>query len=218
MRETLFNWLGQRLDGLACLDLFAGSGALGFEALSRGARARGDGGARPRRSRRRCANRRASLGADGVEIVQRDALAWLARAAGALRRRVRRSARTRRGLARAALARAAAAPQRPARASMPRARGPLAVPVPPWRSLREDRAGAVRYALYELAAMTITRAVYPGTFDPITNGHEDLIQRASRLFDEVVVGVAHSQAKRPFFSLDERVAIAQRGARARTRT
>ena len=56
--------------------------------------------------------------------------------------------------------------------------------------------------------MTIKRAVYPGTFDPITNGHEDLIQRASRLFDEVVVGVAHSQAKRPFFSMDERVTLA----------
>ena len=55
--------------------------------------------------------------------------------------------------------------------------------------------------------MTI-RAVYPGTFDPITNGHEDLIQRASRLFDVVVVGVAHSQAKRPFFSLEERVGLA----------
>lgn len=55
--------------------------------------------------------------------------------------------------------------------------------------------------------MTI-RAVYPGTFDPITNGHEDLIQRASRLFDELVVGVAQSQAKRPFFSLDERVRLA----------
>jgi pantetheine-phosphate adenylyltransferase len=57
--------------------------------------------------------------------------------------------------------------------------------------------------------MPQTRAVYPGTFDPITNGHEDLVQRASRLFDEVVVGVAHSQAKRPFFSLDERLTIAQ---------
>ena len=55
--------------------------------------------------------------------------------------------------------------------------------------------------------MTI-RAVYPGTFDPITNGHEDLIQRAARLFDELVVGVAQSQAKRPFFSLDERVELA----------
>jgi len=57
--------------------------------------------------------------------------------------------------------------------------------------------------------MTIKRAVYPGTFDPITNGHEDLIQRAARLFDEVVVGVAHSQAKRPFFSLEERVSLAK---------
>ena len=56
--------------------------------------------------------------------------------------------------------------------------------------------------------MTI-RAVYPGTFDPITNGHEDLIQRAARLFSVVIVGVAHSQAKRPFFSLDERVALAR---------
>ena len=58
--------------------------------------------------------------------------------------------------------------------------------------------------------MTIKRAVYPGTFDPITNGHEDLIQRAAKLFDEVVVGVAHSQAKRPFFSLDERVDLARK--------
>jgi pantetheine-phosphate adenylyltransferase len=57
--------------------------------------------------------------------------------------------------------------------------------------------------------MSNNRAVYPGTFDPITNGHEDLVQRASRLFDEVIVGVAHSQAKRPFFSLEERVALAK---------
>jgi pantetheine-phosphate adenylyltransferase len=57
--------------------------------------------------------------------------------------------------------------------------------------------------------MNSKRAVYPGTFDPITNGHEDLIQRAARLFDNVIVGVAHSQAKRPFFSLDERVRIAK---------
>ena len=57
--------------------------------------------------------------------------------------------------------------------------------------------------------MSPIRAVYPGTFDPITNGHEDLIQRASRLFQEVLVGVAQSQAKRPFFSLDERVSLAR---------
>jgi pantetheine-phosphate adenylyltransferase len=48
-------------------------------------------------------------------------------------------------------------------------------------------------------------AVYPGTFDPITAGHEDLVRRASRLFERVVVGVAESRSKGPFFSLDERV-------------
>ena len=57
--------------------------------------------------------------------------------------------------------------------------------------------------------MTIKRAVYPGTFDPITNGHEDVVHRAARLFDEVIVAVAQSQAKRPFFSLSERVQLAK---------
>jgi len=51
-------------------------------------------------------------------------------------------------------------------------------------------------------------AVYPGTFDPITLGHDDLIRRASRLFDRVIVAVADSSAKRPFFNRDERVEIA----------
>lgn len=53
------------------------------------------------------------------------------------------------------------------------------------------------------------RAVYPGTFDPITRGHEDLIRRAARIFDEVIVAVADSPKKQPYFSLDERVAMAQ---------
>jgi pantetheine-phosphate adenylyltransferase len=52
-------------------------------------------------------------------------------------------------------------------------------------------------------------AVYPGTFDPITLGHEDLARRASRLFDRVILAVADSRAKRPFFSLDERVEMAR---------
>lgn len=51
-------------------------------------------------------------------------------------------------------------------------------------------------------------AVYPGTFDPITNGHTDLVRRASTLFDRVVLGVAANPGKTPFFTLDERVALA----------
>jgi len=53
------------------------------------------------------------------------------------------------------------------------------------------------------------KAVYPGTFDPMTRGHEDLVRRASALFDRVVVGVADSRAKRPFFTLAERVELAR---------
>ena len=52
-------------------------------------------------------------------------------------------------------------------------------------------------------------AVYPGTFDPITLGHDDLIRRAARLFDRVIVAVADSSTKRPFFSRDERVEMAR---------
>jgi len=53
------------------------------------------------------------------------------------------------------------------------------------------------------------RAVYPGTFDPITKGHEDLVHRASKLFGEIIVGVAYSQAKQPFFTAQERIALAR---------
>lgn len=52
-------------------------------------------------------------------------------------------------------------------------------------------------------------AIYPGTFDPLTRGHEDLIRRGAKMFDKVVVGVADSRNKKPFFTLEERVAIAR---------
>ncbi|MCQ8104407.1 pantetheine-phosphate adenylyltransferase [Methylomonas sp. SURF-2] len=54
--------------------------------------------------------------------------------------------------------------------------------------------------------MQIT-AIYPGTFDPVTNGHLDLIHRASRLYRAVIVAVAESRGKQPLFELDERVAL-----------
>ena len=52
-------------------------------------------------------------------------------------------------------------------------------------------------------------AVYPGTFDPLTRGHEDLVRRATSLFERVIIGIAESRNKRPLFPLSERVAIAQ---------
>lgn len=53
------------------------------------------------------------------------------------------------------------------------------------------------------------KVIYPGTFDPITNGHIDLVERATRLFDEVVIAVAYSEKKKPLFSLEERIALAE---------
>ncbi len=52
-------------------------------------------------------------------------------------------------------------------------------------------------------------AVYPGTFDPITNGHTDLVSRAARVFPKVIIGIAESPHKKPLFSLEERISQAQ---------
>lgn len=52
--------------------------------------------------------------------------------------------------------------------------------------------------------------IYPGTFDPITNGHVDLVERAARLFDRVVVSIAYSEKKKPLFTLEERVDLAEK--------
>jgi 16S rRNA (guanine966-N2)-methyltransferase len=147
VRETLFNWLGQRLDGLECLDLFAGSGALGFEALSRGA----SRVVMVERDRDVANALRASgleLGAEGLDVVHGEALAFLA-------------TNTRKfdvvfldppyasDLAHRALERL-----RPHLRPSARIYVESALPVHPgeaWRVLREDRAGAVRYALFEPA-------------------------------------------------------------------
>jgi pantetheine-phosphate adenylyltransferase len=52
-------------------------------------------------------------------------------------------------------------------------------------------------------------AIYPGSFDPLTNGHLDIIQRAARLFDRVIVAVAKNEGKKPLFSLKERLSLVQ---------
>lgn len=60
------------------------------------------------------------------------------------------------------------------------------------------------------AALDYRVAIYPGTFDPLTNGHADLIDRASRMFQRVVVAIAESPHKKPAFSLAERIDLAER--------
>ena len=57
--------------------------------------------------------------------------------------------------------------------------------------------------------MSTLRVVYPGTFDPFTRGHDDLVRRAAKMFDHVTVAVAESQRKAPFFLLADRVAMAR---------
>ena len=150
VRETLFNWLGQRLDGLSCVDLFAGSGALGFEALSRGA-ARVVMVERDRGVAAALRESAASLDAAGAEVVEADAIAWLARGG----ERFDVAFVDPPYASKLALAALEALPARlnPGARAYVESAEPLAPPAP-WRVLREDRAGAVRYALCDLAIPT----------------------------------------------------------------
>ncbi len=146
VRETLFNWLGQRLDGLACLDLFAGSGALGFEALSRGA-TRAVMVESDREVARALRDSVKALGAEGAEVVERDAIAYLGETPEQFDVAFV-DAPFASDLARRAVDRLPPRLKPGARVYVESAE-PLALDAP-WSLMREDRAGAVRYALYEL--------------------------------------------------------------------
>jgi len=61
---------------------------------------------------------------------------------------------------------------------------------------------------------THRKAIYPGTFDPITNGHLDIIKRACHMFDEIIVAVADSEAKKPMFNLEQRIQMTQAATKA----
>jgi 16S rRNA (guanine966-N2)-methyltransferase len=145
VRETVFNWLGQRLDGLACLDVFAGSGALGFEAMSRGA-PRVVMVERDRAVARALRDSAKLLEAEGLEVVESDALAYLKRATESFDV-VFVDPPYASGLAMKALELLPARLNPGARVYV-ESSAPL-LPPRPWRALREDRAGAVRYALFE---------------------------------------------------------------------
>jgi len=145
VRETLFNWLGQRLDGLRCLDLFAGSGALGFEAASRGA-ARVVMVEQDRAAHAALKAFQDAILSKNTELVLGDAFAYLARP-GERFDVVFLDPPFRQNALPEALARL------PARL-VPGARVYLEAPAPvqaqaPWHELRRSRAGQVSYQLLE---------------------------------------------------------------------
>jgi 16S rRNA (guanine966-N2)-methyltransferase len=149
VRETLFNWLGQRLPGLSCVDLFAGSGALGFEAASRGA----SRVVLVERDRKVCEQLRSSAreldGGHGIEVVHADALAWLA-GPGERYDVAFVDPPYASGLAAPALA--ALEPRlNPGARVYVEAPAALEAPSPGWTRVREGAAGAVKFALYEFA-------------------------------------------------------------------
>jgi len=145
VRETLFNWLGQWLDGLACLDLFAGSGALGFEAASRGA-ARVVMVENDRAAFSSLVKTKDLLGARQVELVPADAFDYLKGGRDAFDV-VFLDPPFRQHAARAVLERLPARLARGARVYV-EAPAPLDLP-PPWRELRRSRAGQVSFQLLE---------------------------------------------------------------------
>ena len=143
VRETLFNWLGQDLAGLACLDLFAGSGALGFEAASRGA-ARVAMVEKDRVALAELERSRDALGASQVEIVASDAEAYLAREQAGFDV-VFLDPPFRQNALPAILARLPPRLQPLARVYV-ESDAPVAVH-PPWTELKRARAGQVSYQL-----------------------------------------------------------------------
>jgi len=143
VRETLFNWLGQRLDGARCLDLYAGSGALGFEAASRGA-ARVVLVERDRRALAALRRAREALGAEAAEVVAGDAQAYLA-GGGERFDVVFLDPPFRQNADAALLERLVPRLQPGARVYLEAAR-PADV-APPWRELKRARAGQVSFQL-----------------------------------------------------------------------
>ena len=218
VRETLFNWLAARVPGARCLDLFAGSGALGLEALSRGA-ARLTFVERDPSAAGEIAARLEEWGAQGARVENVDARRFLDRTpaepfdivfldppfASTLVEET--AARLEQGgwLAGNALIYIECAGDRVPQAAVPRS----------WTPLKAKRAGEVGYHLYSRAERGDTNrmsrnAIYPGTFDPITNGHQDLVRRAARIFDRVIVAIASNPNKAPMFPLAARIDLARR--------
>lgn len=219
LRETLFNVLGQTVSGARVLDGFAGTGALGLEAISRGAR-HVTFVERERRALGVLRRNVAACGAaDACAIIRGDLLALAARRALDGRFDLVLLDPPYDSADLEAIVRAAAQLVAPAgrmvlehsrRRPSPEAAGPL-------ERTRVVRAGDSALSFYtgesassqDWMAQAPRVAVFPGSFDPLTNGHVDVVHRALRLFDGVVVAILVNPSKRSFFTLEDRVAMAR---------
>jgi len=214
-REALFDILGARVPGSRFLDLFAGAGAVGLEALSRGA-----GQVvlveESERAAKVIRENAAALGRPGqVKVVRASAAAAVRglaaagakfdvvfmdppyRERAALERTLAEVARPEGILARDAIV----VVEHDARSEPPPPTGILVAE----RSRRFGDAVLTFFRPGRAEELPMAKAVYPGSFDPVTNGHLDVIERAAELFQEVVVAVAVNSAKAPLFTGEERV-------------
>ena len=199
--------LADAIPGARVLDLYAGSGALGLEALSRGAASATFVELNPPSLQALKTNVARSASATESTVHRGDALRFVERLpAGAFD---------------VALADPALRPRRrrPAGRTLP----PDPIRAHSFRRAQRRRAAGrghhppLRRHRPHLLPRPMTRiAIYPGSFDPLTKGHEDLIRRSLALADRVIVAVAVNPSKQPLFPVDERLAHAARRGRRRS--
>jgi pantetheine-phosphate adenylyltransferase len=215
VRESLFSIVGARIEGAQVLDLFAGTGALGLEALSRGA-AHVVFVEKARSALAVLRRNIEAVGLPGAELVavpSEQALELLSArhcrfdlvlvdppyAARLLAPTLRKFAELDVFLPRALIV-----CEHPGRDAAPDPPEPL--------DHKETRAfGDVSLSFYEARERrrTVTVALYPGSFDPVTFGHLNIIERGIKLFDKLIVGVAVNVRKTPLFSPKERADLIQ---------
>ena len=207
VREALMASLAGRIEDMNVLDLFAGSGALGIEALSRGAA--------------RCTfvekdkhtahvieeNLRALDLAGRARVVIDDAQRFLKSAATGSFGLVLVDApyatpleRLHEHLVRIVAPGGTLVLERDKRT--------VEAHLPTMRVVRDRLYGDTRVIVYEVSQMS-TAAIYPGSFDPLTNGHIDIVRRGLKTFDTVVLAIANNVQKSPLFTIDERIAQAK---------
>jgi pantetheine-phosphate adenylyltransferase len=215
LRETLFNVLGPNVAGARVVDAYAGTGALGLEALSRGAAA-ATFVERDARALAVLARNIAAVGAgNACRIIRGDFLRVALPSAtfdlvlldppydvDDLRSIVDRGAALVSAGGRLVLEHSRRRESPPDAGGFPRVRVLRA-----GDSALSFYAGAPPVADRPLRSSSMRTAVFPGTFDPLTTGHVDIVERAAQLFDRVIVAVLVNPSKQPMFSLAERVAM-----------